>query len=151
MNKVHLLLIAAFAAGIHYIILQIASVHGLAQQPEAFYHSLMLVLILYLELPLYQLLSNRESGYGCYDIAIIPQDTRQLRIILALKRVIHKPKASHAVLVKAAQDALKQIHEQAYMSELKALRFQKIAKIALAFSDKNLHVEYAIENLKPKH
>ncbi len=82
--------IDAFATGMHHIILQIASVHDLEQQPEAFYHGLMLGLILYLEPPQYRVLSNRESGYGRYDIAIIPHDNRKLGIILELKSVPQK-------------------------------------------------------------
>ena len=111
----------------------------------------MLGLILYLEPPQYRILSNRESGYGRYDIAIIPHDTRQLGIILELKRVIHKPKPSYTHLVQAAKNVLDQIHQQAYSAELTALDFQKIAKISLAFSGKHLHIEYTIKNLKPPY
>ena len=49
----HLLVanIDVFATGMQHIIPQIASVHALGQQPEAFYHGFMLGLILYLEPP----------------------------------------------------------------------------------------------------
>ena len=137
--------VEAFAIGMQHIILQIASVHDLGQQPEAFYHGLMLGLILYLEPPQYRVVSNRESGYGRYDIAIIPQDTRELGIILELKSLAQQPRVSKATLAEAAKEAVKQIHERAYMTELTGLGFQRICKIGLAFRGKELHIDYEIE------
>ena len=133
-----------------HIILQIVSTHDLGQQPEVFYHGLMLGLILYLESPQYRVLSNRESGYGRYDIAIIPQNNQELGIILELKSVSHKslkPSALQPLLLKAAQDAVAQINHHAYIADFQNLQFQRVCKIGLAFSGKHLHIEYAIENL----
>lgn len=103
--------VEAFTAGMQHIILQIVSVHELGQQLEAFYHGLMLGLILYLEPPRYRVVSNRERGYERYDIAIIPQDTQALGVIFELKSLSQQPRASKAVLAEVAKEAVKQIHE----------------------------------------
>lgn len=46
----------------------------------------------------YEIESNQESGYGRYDIALIPKDTTRLGIIMELKVVddfMKKPKNKH--------------------------------------------------------
>ena len=138
--------IESFAEGLEHIMVQIASIHDVAKEPEAFYHGLMLGLILYLEPPRYRVLSNRESGYGRYDIAIIPEDTRDLGILLELKRVFSKSRVGKLPLAAAAKAAVEQMNEGKYMTELLSLGFARICKIGIAFSGKKLHIDYEIEH-----
>jgi hypothetical protein len=48
-------------------------------QPEKFYHGLVLGLISELR-DTYEIKSNRESGYGRYDVMLIPLDLRDSRL-----------------------------------------------------------------------
>ena len=144
--------IEEFALGMQHIMLQIASVHDLSHEPEAFYQGLMLGLTVYLKNPQYQILSNRESGYGRYDIAIIPQNHKDLGIILELKSLsIEERQALNAdiekLLVIAAQAAVKQIDDREYVTELQRLGFKRVCKIGLAFRGKKLKIEHAITSL----
>ena len=95
----------------------------------------------------YELKSNRESGLGRYDIAIIPRDTKKIGIILELKSVM-PPKASKRtigkvlddLLVGEAQKALKQINDKQYTIDLIQRGIINIVKIGLAFCGKEFRV-----------
>ena len=142
--------IPVFETGIQHIILQIVSTYDVGYKPENFYHGLMLGLILYLEPPRYRVVSNRESGLGRYDIAIIPQNNQELAIILELKSVAPKKDNTEieaSLLMTAAKEAVTQINQRHYIADLAYLKFQRICKIGLAFCGKNLHIEYEIETL----
>lgn len=77
-----------FTEYLQHILLQTISIHDTAKQPEAFFHGLMLGLTASLSRDKYEIKSNRESGVGRYDIAIIPKDTIKPAIILELKSVV---------------------------------------------------------------
>ena len=129
--------IEEFAENLKNIMLQIVSVHDVAKEPEAFYHGLMLGLIASLDAKHYELKSNKESGYGRYDIVIIPKDVTKLAIILELKSV-----NAITSLAKEAQKALKQITSLEYISEIKQHGIGQIVKIGLAFCGKEFIVKF---------
>ena len=81
---------------------------------EGFYHGLMLGLIALMDNQ-YKIKSNRESGDGRYDICLIPREEKYPGIIMELK---WKEKLSEAALVSLAEEALVQIDELRYDSEL---------------------------------
>jgi hypothetical protein len=103
--------------------------------PENFYHGFILGLIVSLK-ETHEVRSNRESGYGVYDVMLIPKDKNQLALILEFKSVRDAKKD----LRKAAKEALKQIKNRQYASELKARGFEKILSLGLAFHGKQVAV-----------
>ena len=56
------------------------------QEPESFYHAFVLGMLVSLSTT-HQVKSNRESGYGRYDVMIIPHDKNKLGIIIEFKKV----------------------------------------------------------------
>ena len=128
---------------LHEIMLQTISVHDLAQEPEAFYQGLMIGLTASLDKDQYEKRSNRESGYGRYDIVIIPKNTDKLAILLELKsvKVPKKEEDLKPQLEKAAKEALDQIEKNKYSAELKQRSIGDVLKIGLAFCGKEFHIE----------
>ena len=143
--------IEKFTLNFGQVLAQTISVHDVAHNPEAFYHGFMLGLAAGLDRKQYALKSNRESGSGRYDIAIIPKSTTKPAIILEIKSIV-PPKLSKrklpefldTVLVQEAQNALEQINRNKYTMELVQRGITNIVKIGLAVSGKNFRV--ATEN-----
>ena len=82
-------------------------------QPERFYHGFVLGLLVELR-DLYLLRSNRESGYGRYDVMLIPKIKQDPAVIMEFK--VHDPD-SESSLQETADAALKQIREKRYDEE----------------------------------
>jgi hypothetical protein len=80
--------------------------------------------------------SNKESGDGRYDVMLIPKDTQQLGLILEFKVA-----EEGDTLDSAAAQALNQINERHYETELRQKNIQKILKIGLAFSGKEVAMQ----------
>ena len=83
-------------------------------QPERFYHGFVLGLLVELR-DRYLLRSNRESGYGRYDVMLIPKIKQDPAVIMEFK--VHDPD-SESSLQETADAALKQIREKRYDEEL---------------------------------
>jgi hypothetical protein len=79
--------IEKFTQNFGQVLAQTISVHDVAHNPEAFYHGFMLGLAAGLDQKQYELKSNRESGSGRYDIAIIPKNISKPAIILEIKSI----------------------------------------------------------------
>lgn len=105
-------------------------------QPERFYHGFVLGLLVELREE-YLLKSNRESGYGRYDIMLIPKNQKKHPIIIEFK-VIDKDEEES--LKDTVQAALKQIEDKRYDVELATLGFAKeqIKKYGFAFEGKKV-------------
>lgn len=103
---------------------------------EGFYHGLMLGLIALMDNQ-YKIKSNRESGDGRFDVSLIPREKRYPGIILELK---WKEKLSDIELEKWSNEALKQIGELRYDSEMKEDGITEILKFGIAFSGKKVCV-----------
>lgn len=103
---------------------------------EGFYHCLMLGLIALMDNQ-YKIKSNRESGDGRFDVSLIPREKRYPGIILELK---WKEKLSDVELEKWSNEALKQIGELRYDSEMKEDGITEILKFGIAFSGKKVCV-----------
>lgn len=108
------------------------------KEPEKFYHAFVLGMIISLR-DQYLIKSNRESGYGRYDIMLIPKDISQRAIIFEFKRVNHHADEDFTT---AFQDAKKQIIEKQYANELLALGIQNIVNVVAVFDKKEVKVEY---------
>lgn len=104
---------------------------------EGFYHGLMLGLIALMDNQ-YKIKSNRESGDGRFDVSLIPRERRHPGIILELK---WKSNISESMLESLADDALSQIDELRYDSEMKEDGITDILKFGIAFSGKRVVVK----------
>ena len=104
------------------------------RQPERFYHGFVLGLLADLR-DRYLLKSNRESGYGRYDVMLIPKKERIPAVIIEFKG--YDPDEEHN-LQETAQRALQQIREKKYDTELLALenRPESIYHYGFAFEGK---------------
>ncbi len=108
-------------------------------EPERFYHGFVLGLMVDMS-EHYIIKSNRESGFGRYDIMIYPKDmTKGDGIIIEFKVRKEKKEKDLEETVKAA---LKQIEDKKYEAELIALGFakEKIRKYGFAFEGKKVMI-----------
>jgi hypothetical protein len=105
-------------------------------EPEKSYHLFVLGLLVLLS-DTYQIKSNRESGYGRYDIMLIPHDKNRSGIIMEFKKVAVTGKET---LELAAQRALEQISAKHYAQEMKTLRIKQIQAYGIAFQGKRVLV-----------
>ena len=115
------------------ILLRAVSSHD-AADAENFYHGLMLGCALYYE-PDYRVVSNRESGYGRFDLAMLPKKQELPGIVMEFKTA-----ASEDGLEQATEDALRQIEDRAYITELEASGTKSIWKYGIAFCKKRVLV-----------
>ena len=104
---------------------------------EGFYHGLVLGLIALMDNQ-YKIKSNRESGDGRYDICLIPRKHRYPGVIMELK---WKKNLRGDYLDKLAEEALSQIDEMGYDSELKEEGIYNILKMGIAFSGKKVSIK----------
>ena len=101
-----------FTEMLQILILNTMSYYDIPQdEPERVYHAFVLGLLVNLEG--YEVKSNRESGYGRYDVCLIPKNPSALGIIMEFKKV----KLAED-LEKAAEDALRQIEVERYAQDL---------------------------------
>ncbi|MGL5544492.1 MAG: PD-(D/E)XK nuclease domain-containing protein, partial [Cetobacterium sp.] len=105
---------------------------------EKYYHHFMLGLLLTLG-DKYIITSNRESGYGRYDIALEPKDKRNYGLIFEFKT------SDKDSIEEKAKMALAQINEKKYDVSMKNNGVLKIIKIGMAFSGKDVAIESQID------
>lgn len=105
-------------------------------QPERFYHGFVLGLLVELR-GRYSVQSNKESGYGRYDICLIPQKITDPAIVLEFK--VHDPD-EEKTLQETVASALKQIEEKAYDSMLveQGISKKQIRHYGFAFEGKKV-------------
>nr|WP_297767326.1 AAA family ATPase [uncultured Butyrivibrio sp.] len=104
---------------------------------EGFYHGLVLGLIAMMDNQ-YMIKSNRESGYGRYDVSLIPRNKKLTGIIMELK---YEKDIDEKGLNKLADEALRQIEDKEYVTEMKDEGVSDILKLGMAFSGKNVVIK----------
>ena len=108
-------------------------------QPERFYHGFVLGLIVDLS-DRYVITSNRESGFGRYDVVIEPKDKEEDAIILEFKVFNLKNETS---LEDTVESAHAQIEEKNYAADLiaRGIPAEHIRKYGFAFEGKTVLIE----------
>lgn len=105
-------------------------------EPERFYHGFVLGLLVEL-MDRYEIKSNRESGFGRYDVMLRPRNVKGKAIIMEFKVISPKKEKS---LEETAQNALEQIKEKNYKEELieAGISENNIKAYGFAFEGKNV-------------
>ena len=103
---------------------------------ENFYHAFVLGMLVGLK-DSYYVNSNRESGFGRYDIMLEPQDKSQNSFIIEFKVADEMDEPS---LEQAVENGKKQIEEKDYENSLKERGFSNITKIVFAFKGKEFKI-----------
>ncbi len=111
--------------------------HPSLSEPERFYHGFVLGLLVDLG-GRYTLTSNRESGFGCYDVMLEPRDLAKDDAILLEFKVIDE--TEEASLADTVQATLKQIQEKQYATSLiaKGIPQGRIHAYGFAFQGKTV-------------
>ncbi len=106
------------------------------EEPERFYHGFVLGLMVDLS-DRYVLTSNRESGFGRYDVMLEPRKAGYDGIILEFK--VFQPRKEKG-LEDAVEAALKQIEEKRYETALaeKGIPKERLRKYGFAFRGKEV-------------
>jgi len=103
-------------------------------EPEKVYHAFVMGLFLWLSSD-YEVKSNRESGYGRYDIMVIPKEPTKLGFIIEFKKVRRNETVESAI-----ESALKQIDERKYETELVQRGIKNYKKLAIIFKGKEVTI-----------
>ena len=105
-------------------------------EPERFYHGFVLGLIVDLT-GRYTVTSNRESGFGRYDVMLEPCHEEDDAMILEFK--VYDPEEENT-LSDTVKSALAQIEEKQYSSvlEVKGIAAERIRKYGFAFEGKKV-------------
>ena len=103
---------------------------------ENFYHAFVLGMLVGLK-DSYYVNSNRESGFGRYDIMLEPQDKSQNSFIIEFKVADEMDEPS---LEQAVENGKKQIEEKDYENSLKERGFSNITKMVFAFKGKEFKI-----------
>ena len=106
------------------------------KMPEKVYHAFTLGLLVSLNRT-HQVLSNRESGYGRYDVMVIPKDISKLGIIIEFKKYDEEDEESLEELIEEAKN---QIENKKYETELLNRGITNIKKLVIVFKRKEVFI-----------
>ena len=127
--------VETFQNRLQKILTGIVSFHDAARNPENFYHGMMLGFSVLMN-GSYRVESNRESGYGRFDIAFFPLKQGTPGVLLELKSA-----KSEEELEPQAGAALRQIEEKEYIAELSRQGVEEVWKYGISFHGKRVCME----------
>ena len=104
---------------------------------ENFYHAFVLGMLVGLK-DSYYVNSNRESGYGRYDIMLEPKNKNGNSFIMEFKVLEDREEKT---IKETIENAKKQIEEKKYEESLKERGFKNITKMVYAFHGKEVEME----------
>ncbi len=138
--------IKLFEKMLRKVVTAVFSYHDFGGEPEKVYHALVAGMLIWIT-NTHEIKSNRESGYGRYDIMIIPRDIKKIGYVIEFKSVDPE---DNETTNSALTAALKQIEDKKYDTELIERGIKNIKKLAIAFSGKSVTVKEAGEEKKIK-
>lgn len=106
------------------------------EEPEKVYHAFVLGMIVSLA-DKYEVKSNKESGYGRYDVMLIPRNVSKPGIIIEFKRI---KESISKTIDEGVREALNQIEEKRYETELQDRGISDILKLAIVFKGKRVKI-----------
>ncbi|WP_337514807.1 AAA family ATPase, partial [Dialister succinatiphilus] len=124
-----------FSRELQHIIAQVVSVYDAANK-ESFYHGFMLGLTALFLDSSYTVESNRESGYGRFDLAIFPKEVDKAGVIMEFKVA-----ADENEMEEKAKEALQQIEDREYITEFQKRGVKEVWKYGIAFCGKKMCVK----------
>ena len=104
---------------------------------ENFYHAFVLGMLVGLK-DSYYVKSNRESGYGRYDIMLEPKDKNGNSFIMEFKVLENEEEKT---IEETIENAKKQIEERKYEEDLQERGYTNITKMVFAFKGKKAKME----------
>jgi len=120
------------------MVLAVLSYHDTAgKKPEKVYHAFVLGLLTNLS-DRYLIRSNRESGYGRYDVLMIPHQKSAPGFIFEFKKIDRPDDDDES---EAMQSALQQIKDRQYATELQAQGVKRIWGVGVVVEGKQVWVE----------
>ena len=109
--------------------------HDAKASVRCLYHGLVLGLLATL-MPRFEVVSNRESGYGRFDVAIFPGKGQTAGALLEFKVA-----ETEAEMPERAKEALAQIEANQYAAEFERRGVKDFWQYGIAFWGKKCHIE----------
>ena len=104
---------------------------------ENFYHAFVLGMLVGLK-DSYYVKSNRESGFGRYDIMLEPKDKNENSFVMEFKVLEDEEEKT---IEDTIENAKKQIEERKYAEDLEERGYTKITKMVFAFKGKEVKMQ----------
>jgi len=112
------------------------------EESEKIYHVFVLGMLVGLK-DTYEVKSNRESGFGRYDVMLIPKNKTDLGIVMEFKKIDTYDKMD---LERAVTLAIKQIEDKRYAQDLLDAGITNILYLGVAFEGKNVLIRSKYHN-----
>lgn len=126
--------VSLFEKRLQTILTHFVSTYDTANR-ESFYHGFMLGMTALFMNTQYIVSSNRESGYGRFDVALFPKTSHKAGVVMEFKVA-----ESVAQLSEKAAEGLQQIQEKQYLGEFESRHISHVWKYGIAFCGKQVRV-----------
>jgi hypothetical protein len=128
--------VGEFGRFFNELVMNIFSYHDFGGASEKVYHAFTIGLLVWLG-GQYEIKSNQESGFGRYDVMVIPRDTSRVGYVMEFKKV---DKGENETVEIAMAKAFRQIQEKNYVAGLIARGVKTIKQLAIVFEGKQVWV-----------